>query len=363
MLHEFLTDNREAILVLTKKKTEEISESRPSSKELEAGLPEFYSHLIRVLKEQSLGMPKGNIRSYAPSTNHHGKESLRLGYTLSQVVRGYGVICQAITETAQTMRAEITAGEFSTLNLSLDLAIAEAVTAYESQDSDPSTLDSSKKMGFLIHELRNALTSAMVAHSMVKRGVVGTGGSTNTLMERNLRRMRDLLDHSFSEIRLENQQGADRHPMLLIDAVEDVEITASEEARLKGQTLLVQVDQKIKINVDRNYLVSALSNLVQNAIKFSKRGGTICMRSLEGEKTIVLEVEDQCGGLPAGEAEKLFKPFTQKGENRSGLGLGLSISRRAIALNHGYLSARDIPGVGCVFFITIPKIGQTALTH
>jgi hypothetical protein len=361
MLHKFLSANRSTILDLSREKTNDIAESKPTSKELESGLPEFYDHLIDVLKKQARGGGKINPQHYAPSTTRHGVESLRLGYNVSQVVHSYGVICQAITEMAEKKGAKITPGEFSTLNLSLDVAIAEAVTGFagEPGKADPS-LETNERMGSLVHELRNALACAIVAHSLVKEGVVGTASSTNALLERNLQRMRDLIDRSFSEFRMHKDATADRHPMPLFLAVEEVLATAGGDARAKGVSLMVEVDHHLEVNVDRNYLISALANLVQNAIKFSKRDGTIWVRGVDAGTTVVLQVEDQCGGLPEGKAEELFRPFTQKNNDKTGLGLGLSISRRAVALNDGTLSVRDIPGTGCVFTITLPKIKQPA---
>ena len=70
---------------------------------------------------------------------------------------------------------------------------------------------------------------------------------------------------------------------------------------------------------------------------------------------ILIEVEDKCGGLPPGELEKMFLPFTQSGADRTGLGLGLSISRRSVEANEGTLNVRDIPGSGCVFTIDLPR--------
>jgi K+-sensing histidine kinase KdpD len=52
---------------------------------------------------------------------------------------------------------------------------------------------------------------------------------------------------------------------------------------------------------------------------------------------------------------KIFAPFTQNSEDKSGLGLGLSISRRAVEANEGTLTVRDIPGDGCVFTIALPR--------
>ena len=50
----------------------------------------------------------------------------------------------------------------------------------------------------------------------------------------------------------------------------------------------------------------------------------------------------------------MFQPFVQAGTDRSGLGLRLSISRRSVAANDGFLSVRDVPGSGCVFTIELP---------
>jgi len=70
---------------------------------------------------------------------------------------------------------------------------------------------------------------------------------------------------------------------------------------------------------------------------------------------VLIEVQDQCGGLPPGRADKMFTPFTQRSEDRSGLGLGLSIARQSIEADRGTLSVRDLPGAGCVFTIALPR--------
>jgi signal transduction histidine kinase len=356
MLHEFLVVNRRKVLALAERNSAGASENRPTSAASKRGLTKFYEYLIRELKRESKGHPKRSVRSRGKSATAllHGKELSRLGYTVSQVVLEYGALCQAITEAAVDARAPIGTREFSVLNLSLDVAIADAVTGFSSHAS-VAGVDSTKRMGFLVHELRNALAAAIMAHSMVNKGVVGIGGSTGALLGRNLNRMRDILDHSFSEVRMQNDKVVHSQPVRLIEIVEEVEVTASEEARLRGQTLKVEVDPRLQVEGDRHYLISALSNLVQNAIKYSKRGGLIRVRSRETSASVVLDVEDRCGGLPKGKAEKLFRPFTQKSGDRTGLGLGLTISRQAVALNGGVLSARDLPGKGCVFSISLPK--------
>jgi signal transduction histidine kinase len=70
---------------------------------------------------------------------------------------------------------------------------------------------------------------------------------------------------------------------------------------------------------------------------------------------ILIEVSDQCGGLPTGAVEKIFMPFNQNGDDRSGLGLELDICRRGVEANLGTLSVRDRPGAGCTFTIDLPR--------
>lgn len=351
MLYQFLAENREKILAKTRRKTDVVSEDKPTTAESERGLPQFYDYLTGELERAHKGQPKAVETDEGPDTTaKHGKELKRLGYTVSQVVQGYGVLSLAITEATLAAKTEISAEESKTLNLTLDLAIAEAVTAFAKRVESG---DCAKKIGVLSHELRNALAAASIAHSMLKRA--GGGPNLNALLDRNLARMRDILDRSVSEVRMQNEKDLERCPVNLLDIVEEVEATAGEEARARGLTLEVAVDAALEAVTDSHYLISALSNLVQNALKFTKKDGTVWVRGRGDEKTLTLEVEDQCGGLPAGKAEELFKPFVQKGDDRTGLGLGLAISRQAVARIGGQLTVRDVPGQGCVFSISLPK--------
>ena len=69
-----------------------------------------------------------------------------------------------------------------------------------------------------------------------------------------------------------------------------------------------------------------------------------------------IEVEDECGGIPASKGD-LFKAFgDRRGPDRSGLGLGLSIARSAVRANGGDISIRNLPGQGCVFVIELPLV-------
>jgi hypothetical protein len=260
MLYNFLIDNREKIIGLVRNNAAVIEEHCPTSAAAKKGLPLFFDYLTRELEREAKGLRKVSRRKHGTgTTTRHGKELSRLGFTVAQVVNGYGVLREVITELARARKASISADEFATLNLSLDTAIAEAVTGFTEHEG----VDWAQRMGCLVHELRNALSAAIVAHAMVRRGVVGKGDSTNILLERNLNRMRIILDRSFSDVRLQREKIEEHPPVLLLKIVEAIEATAKDEVRSKGLTFKVDADPRLQVNAEEHYLISALSNLVQ----------------------------------------------------------------------------------------------------
>ena len=106
-------------------------------------------------------------------------------------------------------------------------------------------------------------------------------------------------------------------------------------------------------------LASAVSNLLQNAFKFTKHRTEVSLNAHAAGNRVLIEIADHCGGLPVGAAETMFLPFTQVGLDNSGLGLGLSIARRSVEANQGILTVRDVPGSGCVFTIDLPRTLQS----
>jgi len=359
MLHEFLSAERAGILALCAKKLSTLSETRSSSDEMELGLPVFYDELIEVLRadhENGLMESDKNIQfAHQDSAKLRGKESLRLGYTVSQVVHGYGALCQSITEYVKEHDSEIDLREFNRLNYCLDVAIAEAVTEYSRGKQEKVEKEELLRLGFLAHEMRNALANVAIAHRLMKEGVVGFGGSTSRVVEGSLTRMKDIIDRSLSEVRLRGDLNIEVRQCSATDIVSEIEAIARLEADAKSITIGIDLTPGLVIMADRHLMVSALSNLVQNAIKFTHKGGHIWIRGKALEGRVLIEVEDECGGLPPGKIESLFQPFAQKGEDRTGLGLGLSICRRAISLHHGEVTARSLPSKGCIFTIDLPQ--------
>ncbi len=360
MLYEFLQNNQKDILTMTGHKTLELAGTRPTSAQLKLGLPIFFDQLIDVLSNQTVANnfleKSNNVESQlAESASKHGVELFQLGYTLSLVVLAYGSMCQAITELASIKKIDISASEFHDLNHCLDIAIAGAVTGFEFDRAKKENSREIEHLGFLAHELRNALTSVKISFQLIKKGTVDRSGNTAQVIDRGLKRIEELIDRSLTEVRLRMDPIIHRESGYLIQLVDQIVVTAAEEAREKNQTLKLEIDPTIIIKADQQLFYSAISNLIQNAIKFSKVGGVIKIRGKLLEKNIIVEVEDECGGLLTNDTAELFLPFEQQNKNKSGLGLGLTIAQKAINLNHGQIRALNLPGKGCLFTITLPN--------
>jgi signal transduction histidine kinase len=128
------------------------------------------------------------------------------------------------------------------------------------------------------------------------------------------------------------------------------------EAQTRGCQLSVSsVDQTLAVDVNPHLLVSAVGNLLQNAFKFTQPHSTVALNVYATTDRVRIDVTDQCGGLPQDFEATMFQPFTQGAPDKSGLGLGLSIARRIVESHQGILSVHNLPGLGCVFTIDLPR--------
>jgi signal transduction histidine kinase len=114
-------------------------------------------------------------------------------------------------------------------------------------------------------------------------------------------------------------------------------------------------DVRAEVHADPQLLAGAIENIVHNALKFTPRRGQVSLTVREATSEISIDVEDACGGLSVGKLDHLFCAFEQHAGDRSGLGLGLSISNASIRAIGGRLHATDLPGKGCIFTVTLPK--------
>ncbi len=352
MLMELISENRDELIRRTRQKVSLRSAPRATPDELESGVPLFLSQFTELLASTDNDLPP--TPSISTTATQHGNDLLRRGFTIAQVVHDYGDICQAVTELASDQAIQFSTSEFHRLNLCLDNAIAEAVTEYSRQREQNLAGAEVERLGFLAHELRNLSSTAMMAFQLLKQGTVAISGNTGAVLERSLTGLRDLIDRSLAEVRLASGQHQ-RTRVLLAEFIEEIEVAASLDATTRNIALIVApVDYGIAVEADRQLLGSAVYNLLQNAFKFTHARGQVSLRARTEADRVFIEVEDECGGLPPGKAEELFRPFERRSLEKTGLGLGLAISRKSVFASGGEISVVNLPGKGCVFTIELP---------
>jgi signal transduction histidine kinase len=358
MLHDFVTLHRAAILARTREKVSQRVWPPPSTHELENGVPLFLSQLADTLRLEPTTTPF-SADAIGASAARHGQELLALGFNVSQVVHGYGDICQAVTELAVEHKAAITTEEFHTLNRCLDTAIAEAVTEHARLTAQSRSSEEAERLGQLAHEVRNILNTALLAFDIVKRGAVAVNGSTGTVLGRSLLGLRDLVDSTLSEVRLAASQQR-RERIQIQSFLSEIAVGGGLHAAYSGLQFTIEPGApELAVTADPQLLTSAVMNLLTNAFKYTRAGGRVALRAFHAEGNVAIEVEDECGGIPDGHAD-LFQPFGERrGKDRTGLGLGLSIARKAIRAHGGDIQIRNLPGTGCVFVIQLPAAAQS----
>lgn len=359
MLGDFILANREQIIERSRQRVRDRTAPQLLEATLQFGVPLFLTQLVEALAQEAPPPLQlvGEL-SRAPLNRAaalHGEELLRSGFSIGQVVQGYGDVCQIVTALAGELDAPISAHEFHVFNECLDDAIAAAVTAYGKQRERDLTYEGTERVGVLAHELRNLLNTAVLSFDAIKRGTVGLGGSTSAVHARSLAGLRGLAERSLAEVRLEAGQVR-LEPVSVAELIDEIQISAALEAEGRRQHFHVdEVDPTLAVDADRQLLASALSNLLQNAFKYSRVHGHVHLRARAEEERVLIEVSDECGGLPPGKEETLFLPFERAEAKGPGLGLGLWIALSAVRVHSGQLLVRDVPGTGCVFTIVLPR--------
>lgn len=358
MLHEFIVAQREAIIERTRARVQRRTWPSVSVDELEHGVPLFLTQLSETLRRESTTapFPAGDIDTTAA---HHGAEMLSRGYSIAQVVQDYGDICQVITELAVEIHSPITGEEFQTLNRCLDVAIAAAVTEHARVTRQTHQAEEIERLGQTAHEARDFLSTAFLAFHSLKRGDVAINGSTGAMLGRSLMALRDLIDRTLSDVRLvANVCRIVRLPVAPF--IDEMAAAGLLHAEYRDIRFTVEpIAEALTVDADPQLLSSAVMNVLHNGFKNTPQGGHVTLRAFALKSDFCVEIEDQCGGIPEKKGD-LFKTFgDRRGRDRSGLGLGLSIARKAIRAHGGDINIRNKPGHGCVFAISVPLTQAT----
>lgn len=142
--------------------------------------------------------------------------------------------------------------------------------------------------------------------------------------------------------------------VLAAEVIEFLEVLAEE----KEQTITLQANRAVPIDIDRTTLRQALMNILDNAIKYAAPGTEIAVRTTAAGEEAIIEVQDAGPGIAQEHLARVFDRFYRVDSGRSrdvgGTGLGLAIARWAVEMNGGRITVESTPGKGSTFRITLP---------
>jgi signal transduction histidine kinase len=308
--------------------------------------------LITALRTERIGEPN------APAPLHlarsHGRQRFHAGYDIAAVVREHFILREVIFEAVGEAGYRPQLAEVRAVAEFLFGALAESASTYAIERDREVSEQAERYIGFLAHELRNPLGTARLALELLReKGEVADVPASRSL-GRALDKMQELLDGALTDFTARGAPRPERRPIELAEFLRDLMAEASAEAESKEVATAVDVDGSIRLAADPRLLRSAVSNLVRNAIKFSRPGSEVRVEGRRGSGRVSIAVADGCGGLPPGSVERLFNPFVQAGSDRSGFGLGLAIAKQVADSHDGAIRVHDVPGRGCVFVLDLP---------
>ena len=146
-------------------------------------------------------------------------------------------------------------------------------------------------------------------------------------------------------------------PVNLYAVAEDVLETNQVDAEIRKITSKLLCDKNLMIQADAEEMRLVLNNLISNAVKYNKDGGSIDVRISKENDLFTITVEDTGIGLTEEESAKLFQEFVriknQKTRDIQGSGLGLTLLKKIATLYHGDVDLQSQPDIGTTVTVTL----------
>jgi two-component system, sensor histidine kinase and response regulator len=215
----------------------------------------------------------------------------------------------------------------------------------------------------IIHDLKNPLTGVKANIEIVGMEDLGETRECLDAAQRScdmlFNMIQDLLDISKME---EGKLVLTCETLDLIEIISPVVREVSVPAQAEDKEVVYELPEDLaRIYLDRDLIYRTLSNLMQNAVKHSGRGGVITVSASNTDDTMRIEVKDTGHGIPEGFQEKIFEKFGQvESRQRTGSGLGLTFCRMAVEAHQGKIWVESVEGEGSQFIFELP-LKQPAL--
>ena len=216
-------------------------------------------------------------------------------------------------------------------------------------------------VGNVSHELRTPLAAIRALVETIESGAVDPGEETDEFLGRihqQVDRLTALVNELLDLSRIESG-AVELHPEEIDLAALVTEVTSLLQPRLeaRGVTVHAEPPPGLQVEADPPSIQRAVSNLLDNACKFSPDGGSIDVTLADEGELVALSVRDHGPGIPRQELPRVFERFYKGDASRSaaGVGLGLAIVKHIVRIHSGTVEAQSVPGEGATFTLRLPK--------
>ncbi len=216
------------------------------------------------------------------------------------------------------------------------------------------------------HELKTPLTSIQGFIETLKNGAISNPAVAEKfldIIEIETDRLRILINDILALSEIEStKQDNDKQRFELLELVQEVGSMLENSANEKDIAIEIMINKDCKLEANRNRIKQLLINLMDNAIKYNKHGGTVKVFATQQDNRVEIHVKDTGIGVPAEHKDRIFERFyrVDKGRSREmgGTGLGLSIVKHIAQLYGGYVRVESQEGMGSDFICTLPGIKE-----
>lgn len=219
-------------------------------------------------------------------------------------------------------------------------------------------------LGFVSHELKNPLSTMMNYVFLLKGGVIGPVTDKQRhavgVLETNVNRLVEMVRHYLNLSRIEN---GELQPMrarvaLLGEVVQPLLDTMKPDVEARHMALENRIDRDVALDADVNMVREVFENLISNAIKYGREGGTIALAAMREGTFYRFAVRNDGEGIPHDKLETVFQKFSRLSSptlrSQKGTGLGLFITRTIVEAHGGRIRAESEPGQWVEFLFTLP---------
>ncbi len=220
----------------------------------------------------------------------------------------------------------------------------------------------SRLLNDISHELRSPLARLNVALGLARQRAGELAQPALERIDLEADRLNEMIGRLLTIARLESGVTMEKVPIQLADLVAAIAADADYEAQSHDSHVASVVEDECVVMGDLALLHSAIENVVRNAMRYTTPGTEVQVRlrcdQNSGERQAVVLVSDSGPGVPEEALDKLFRPFYRiddaRGRQTGGVGLGLSITERAVRLHGGAVRATNRPEGGLQIEIRLP---------